>query len=291
MQINKFLFFCLMAFLSIQALASEQNKVQWIVEKFEPYYILDGKLKGQGAADRLVALLQKDVPEMQHATEFMPILRIRDALKAKEQIVSIAFLKDPTLAEHVQYSAATMLVPALEMTLRRTDWEQKWNSARSISANELLQRGGVIGVADGRHYGERLDALLTAKKHASNTVYVRAGNHYRGLAEMVYTRNLDATVGYSAELRYAQKLHPELSGLVSVPVSESMRPLYAYAILPKSEWGDRFRKRLNQSILKLRGTPEYMQAMTDWFGESRAWDVEYRKRLLSGQMDAQSAGM
>ena len=278
-------------FAGFPGLANAQGKVTWVVEKFEPYYILEGELKGQGAADYLIALLKKEMPDMKHSTEYMPILRIRDAFMARERAVSIAFLKDPTLADYAQYSAATMLVPALEITLRREQWEVQLKSAPSVSAAEVMRQGLVIGVADGRHYGEKLDKLIAEKRGLSKQLYARVGNHYRGLAEMVATKNIDATIGYSAELRYAQKLHPELANLVSVPLIEGAGPLYAYAAIPKGEWGDKFRVRINKAITKLRGTPEYKDAMTRWFGSTSAWEAEYRNKFQTGLMDAQNAGM
>lgn len=128
------------------------DRFTWIVEKFEPYYILDGKLKGQGAADRLVVLLQKELADMQHETTFMPILRIRESLKNKDHAICVSFLKDKSLAEHVQSTVATMLVPALELTLRREDWEGKWKKASSISLADFMASGAVVGIADGRRY-------------------------------------------------------------------------------------------------------------------------------------------
>jgi uncharacterized protein (TIGR02285 family) len=184
-----------------------------------------------------------------------------------------------------------MLVPPLELTLRREQWEAQLKSAPALSATELMQQGLVIGIAEGRHYGEKLDQLIAEKRGFSSQLYARAGNHYRGLAEMVSTKNIDATIGYSAELRYAQKLHPELTNLVSIPLTESAGPLYAYAVIPKGQWGDKFRLGINQAILKLRGTDDYKEAMARWFGRSSAWEAEYRNKFQAGQMDAQAAGM
>lgn len=283
---------CIFWFTTLWAgFATAQERVTWVVEKFEPYYILEGNLKGQGAADYLIALLKKEMPDMKHNTEYMPILRIRDALKARERAVSIAFLKDPTLADYVQYSAATMLVPPLELTLRREQWEVQLKAAPSLSAAEVMRQGLAIGVADGRHYGDKLDKLIADRKGLSSQLYARVGNHYRGLAEMVSTKNIDATIGYSAELRYAQKLHPELSNLVSIPLIEGTGPLFAYTVIPKGEWGDKFRVRINRAITKLRGTPEYKEAMTRWFGSTSAWEAEYRNRFQTGLMDAQTVGL
>lgn len=272
------------------AAANGQDTVTWIVERFEPYYILDGKLKGQGAADHLVELVRHELPDMRHRVEFMPILRIRESLKAREHAVCISFLKDRSLADSVQYSVATMLVPALEVTLRRDDWQRLWGGAPVLSLAALMNGGAVVGVADGRRYSTSLDALLTDRLRFPKSVYARVGDHYMGLAEMVAHRHIDATIGYAAELRYAQKIAGDLDGLVSLPLSENLQPLYAYTIIPKGPWGDRFRARIDPILRRLRATPAYRQAMIDWFGESASWDREYRERLEAGRMDAQSAG-
>jgi uncharacterized protein (TIGR02285 family) len=285
---KRLLLACLIVFAS---LSHAQDKVTWIVEKFEPYYILDGKLKGQGAADRLVVLLQKELADMQHEITFMPILRIRESLKNKDHAICVSFLKDKSLAEHVQYSVATMLVPALELTLRREDWEGKWKKASSISLADFMASGAVVGIADGRRYGEKLDPLLADRKRFPKGTYARTGNHYAGLAEMTVQKHVDGTIGYSAEMRYAQKLNPKLENLVSLPVTENTQALYAYTIIPKGPWGDQFRARIDKAILKLRGTPEYKAAMTDWFGQSAVWEQEYKAKVLSGSMDAQSAAL
>ena len=268
-----------------------QGKITWAFGKFEPFYISEGPMKEQGIGDRLRDLLQKDMPEFQHEATFMPILRVRESLKTGGHALTISFIKDPSLSEFVQYSAAPILVPALQLPVRREDWVSKWKSADSISLVTLMKNGGVVGVAEGRRYGKNLDSLLSNRSRFPKGVYSRIGNQYAGLAEMVKNKHVDATIGYSAELRFAQKSSSGLDGLVSVPVAESMEPLYAYAALPKGEWGDAIRVRLNKSLLNLRGTPEYKKAQTDWFGTSAAWEREYKQRFLAGKMDAQEDGL
>lgn len=281
------LFMCLFFWAPSQA----QDKITWAFGKFEPFYISDGPMKGQGIGDRLLVLLQKDMPEFQHEVTFMPILRVRESLKTGGHAVSISFIKDPSLSEFVQYSASTILVPALQLTVRREDWVSKWKSAESISLAALMEKGGVVGVAEGRRYGKSLDALLGDKARFPKGVYSRIGNQYSGLVEMVKSKHVDATIGYSAELRFAQKTSPGLDGLISVAVTESMEPLFAYTVIPKGEWGDAFRVRLNKSLLNLRATSEYKKAQTDWFGSSPAWERDYKMRFLAGKMDAQSDGL
>jgi uncharacterized protein (TIGR02285 family) len=284
-------FFLLLITLFLQnPLAYATEKVTWIVQKFEPYYILEGPLQGQGAADRILDLIQKELPDLQHENTFMPILRIREALKNKDHVVCISFLKDPTLDQDVQYSVATMLVPALEISMRDDVWQSKWNKSATISIREFLSRGAVIGIAEGRHYGDQIDPLLNDRQHYPNGIYARNGNHYAGLADMVASRHIDATIGYSAELRFLQKQHPELNSLVSIPITENMQALYAYAILPKGEWGEQFRQKLNRAILKVRSSAKYKRAMSDWFGDTPAWEREYQSHFVNGSMDGASAG-
>lgn len=70
---------------------------------------------------------------------------------------------------------------------------------------------------------------------------------------MTVQKHVDGTIGYSAEMRYAQKPNPKLENLVSLPVTENTQAL-SYTIIPKGPWGDQFRARIDKAILKLRGT-------------------------------------
>ncbi|MCH4292907.1 transporter substrate-binding domain-containing protein [Shewanella sp. 3B26] len=275
------------ALLLISMATQAKEQVIWVLERFEPYYILDGEYQGQGIADRLIKLFQQALPEYDHTTEYMPILRIRTALKTGQHVVCISFLKDTSLADYVQYSGVTMLVPPLELTVRREDWESKWHSAPQLSLAQLMEQGGKIGVADGRNYGKAFDVLLQDKARFAEGTYSRVGEHYAGLAKMVSLHRIDATIGYRAELAYAQKLDPKLEPLISVGATENTEFLFAYAVMPKGDWGNSFRARIDEALLRLRDTPEYRHAMTDWFGDTPRWEAEYQQRVLSGAMDPQ----
>jgi len=274
------------------AQATATDEVTWVVSNFAPFYIGAGASSGQGVADRLINLVKAEMPEYRHRHQPMTPIRFREYLRNQAQVVSFAFLKDPSLAGQVQYSGATLILPALELTLRREDWDHKWQRQSPFHLAEGMRSGLQLGVAEGRHYSTKLDALIHASRAAANAqLFVRNGDHNTGLAEMATKKRVDATIGYSAELRFAQLGNSRLASLVSVPIAENTDPVFAYAAIPKGEWGDRFRARLNQALLKLRGQAEYRQALVDWFGTTDAWEQAYKARFSAGKMDTAEAGL
>lgn len=281
----------LLCLLSVLNNSQAKEKVIWATENFPPYYIDNGPGQNTGIADVISMLLQKELPEFEHKNQLLPALRIRKRLNDGEKMVSVSFIKDRSMLPYAQYSVATLLVPAMEITLRRQVWEDKWKSAPIISLEKLLSDGGTVGIAEQRRYGKKFDALLLDKKRFPSGTSDRVGDHYQGLAEMVALRRVDATIGYSSELRYAQLLNPSLNNLVNVPAVENTTRLYAYAIIPRNAWGDEFKVKLDRAILKVRGSKEYKTAMTRWFGESKAWEEEYKNRFLKGKMDGANDGL
>lgn len=265
-------------------ISKEKDNIIWVTEHFEPYFIFDGPLKGKGISDRINTTLIKLLPEYQHSVQYMPILRITEALKNGEHIAVVSYLKNPNDKAFAQYSITSLVVPPLELTIREEDWIKNWHKQSPISLKAFINQGNIVGIAGRRYYGDHLYPLLFEKKEQlKKGVYAVQSTHYSSLAEMIVRNRIDGTIGYSAELQYFNYIKPQAIKLVSIPITENPENLFAYVVVPKSEWGSDFLKTLNSRLKKVRKTEEYQAIMFDWFGKKPAFEAALKKRFHSDQ--------
>ncbi|MBY0237192.1 MAG: hypothetical protein K2W93_19595 [Burkholderiaceae bacterium] len=264
------------------ASAGDERDVTWVVENFEPYFIQSGPMKGKGIGDRVNQTLIDGLPDYRHQTAHVPILRITEGFKSGRHLAITTYLKNPADFELVHYSITSLVVPPLELTLRRADWQVIWRSAPQISLRRFLQSGKVIGVAGRRFYGEAISNIVADKQHDPKGVFTQQSTHYRNLAEMVARKRIDATIGYGAELRFLELSNPPAEPLVSVPIVENADYLYAHVAVPKTPWGEELRDQVDKVLRKQRNTPAYRAIMLDWFGHSATLEHAITTRFSSG---------
>ena len=267
--------------LSLPNQLQAKDTITWVTEHFEPYYINSGPLANQGIGDRINQALIDELPEYDHVTQYMPILRITSALKNGEKISVTTYLKNPKDKEFAQYSITSLVVPPLELTMRMDDWENQWQQANPISLIKLLKNDYLIGIAGRRYYGDNLSPILYDTETYPNGTYNVQSTHYRSLADMVSRGRIDATIGYAAELKYYQHISTETEKLVSVPIIENPDILYAYVVMPKNEWGYMLKMKIDKVLHRIRNTVEYQSIMYDWFGKTPKLEEAITTRFSS----------
>ncbi|RQO58744.1 hypothetical protein DBR47_13800 [Paucibacter sp. KBW04] len=259
----------------------DPRELTWVVENFEPYFIQTGPLKGKGIGDRINQFLIDALPEYRHKIAYVPILRITEGLKKGQQQVITTYLKNPADLAFTQYSITSLVVPPLELTLRRQDWQRDWRASPQISLRAFLDAGKVVGLAGRRFYGDGITPIVTDRQRYPKGAYVQQSSHYRKLAEMVVQKHVDATIGYAAELKYFELSSPNAGQLISLPIVEEPNYLYAYVALPKTPWGDRLRERIDRVLSQKRNTPAYRAIMLDWFTPTPAFERAITARFNS----------
>jgi len=261
--------------------SDDEREITWVLENFEPYYIQSGPFKGKGIGDRINQFLMDSLPEYRHRLAYMPILRITEGLKKGHHQVVTTYLKNPADQEFAQYSITSLVVPPLELTLRREDWQRDWRAAPQISLRAFLESGQLLGLAGRRYYGDTITPIVLDRQLYPKGAYIQQSSHYHNLAEMVGHKHLDATIGYAAELRFFEMSNPRSNALISVPIAEEPDYLYAYVVLPKTAWGDRLRERIDIILRHKRNTPAYRAIMLDWFTPTAAFERAITARFNS----------
>lgn len=265
--------------LMLPAAAAGAGKVDivWATEDFPPFYISQGPQAGNGTADRLISLIVGQLPAYEHTRQLLPIVRIIEELKAGAHVVCITFLKDETIARFAQYSQPVFIVPPQELILRKETWEREFQGARSILFRDAIAKKRLLlGVSNGRNYGNVLNPLIEKyRQENAKLVYVRTGDHFVGLSRMLLLKHIDMAIAYSGEQKFVS-LDGSNSGdgqLVSVPITENAEPLAVYAVLPRTEWGDRILGDFNSTVAKLQRDPSFRTAITKWFEPTPKFDA------------------
>lgn len=190
-----------MAIAPVQA----KERLLWLVRDLPPFTILEGAAKGQGAIDRMLALLIEQMPEYDH-----DIVRVTRARGIQMLQDPASFTCDPTLmwtperAKFVHFSKPALGAMSGGLVVRKQAEPllAPFLDGAQIDLKRLLSDTQLkLGIVAGRSYSTQIDAILhplpdsVLSRHYGNDATAN-------LLQMQRLGRLQLVLGYWPEVRY-----------------------------------------------------------------------------------------
>ncbi|MFJ4053573.1 TIGR02285 family protein [Pseudomonas sp. NPDC089743] len=190
-----------MAIAPVQA----KERLLWLVRDLPPFTILEGAAKGQGAIDRMLALLIEQMPEYDH-----DIVRVTRARGIQMLQDPASFTCDPTLmwtperAKFVHFSKPALGAMSGGLVVRKQAEPllAPFLDGAQIDLKRLLSDKQLkLGLVAGRSYSTQIDAILhplpdsVLSRHYGNDATAN-------LLQMQRLGRLQLVLGYWPEVRY-----------------------------------------------------------------------------------------
>ena len=262
--------------------AEEKETIFWAVNDAQPFYITEGKLKGQGFGDRIQAMIINRMADYHHVVLSRPLKRVLQEMKNEEPRCFSTWIYK-TRADIVVTSAPYLYYQPHGVVLLK-DTLKKLGNPQTLSFNKLLQKTEYIfGKPLGRGYGTLLDPILKKYENAKH-ISRGAGRSIEGIFKMLQAERVDYTIEYPHTMHYyANKLDMK-DALVFIPLAENYDSgLLGAVACTKTDWGKTVIKDINQAIGQIRELPEYKKILRDWFiiktKEKEYWEI-YQNEVL-----------
>ena len=268
------------------------DEITWLTMEFPPFFIHDGKDRGQGIADGVTHLLQRHLRGYTHREELAEPATIMTRLKAGDHVCTAAYIKTADRERVLEFSLPDLVLPPNGITTRRaTVGRLTGGAAGPVSLAKLLANRKLrLAVAVGRSYGPALDTLLERTK-GSNHVYWRHGEDiYSSLFDMLLKGSVDYLIGYPYEALYVGRERGVEGQVVTLPIAELPDYTLAHVVCPKTPWGRAVVGEVNRALSIERPRPEYRQAIERWLDEGLLPEFrrQYEAKFLAGATPAPS---
>ena len=260
------------------AAAAVADEITWLTMEFPPFYIHEGKDRGQGIADTITRLLQRHLTDYTHREELAEPATIMTRLKAGDHVCSAAYIKTAERERVLEYSLPDLILPPNGITVRRDAVSRLTGGAPGpVSLQRLLANRNLrLAVAVGRSYGPALDGLLERTKGSPHVYWRHGEDIYRSLFDMLMKGSVDYVLGYPYEALYLARERGVAAQVVTLPLAELPDYTFAHVVCPRTPWGRKLIGEINRALEVERPKPEYRQAVERWLDEGT--QAEYRRQ-------------
>jgi uncharacterized protein (TIGR02285 family) len=249
-----------LALLALCALAAspahaEKPRLIWTIRDMPPFNILEGPLKNQGIADRMLALLMADLPQYEH------VLSVANRARATQILNSGVLTCDPGLLwskereATMYFSIPTLGILTNGVVVRKADEPDlaPFIQKGEFDLSAFLADGRyTLGTLVERSYGKVIDAELK-QANPKNLVVHHGTDATLSLLRMQQHQRLNAVLGYWPELRYqSENAGVPLDALNFYPVKGVPTYQLAYVTCSKTPEGLEAIKAINASVRRLR---------------------------------------
>lgn len=221
--------------------------ITWARLDFPPNYILSGKNAGNGAFEKVIKYLSRQLP--QYDMHFVDISRKRlwAELKKQENYCEVGAQRTVEREQYGYFSIPMTLIPPAKIVLNRASWEAL-GKPEGISLPALLSNNGLVGsVMSARSYGHVVDVLLKSLESTASSNIQRQVIEPDSLYLMVATNRLDFTIGYEIVVdQFLQKMDSDNLKVVAITEEPSYQALHI--VCTKNAWGEQIINDINEVL-------------------------------------------
>jgi len=235
--------------------AESKPRLIWTIRDMPPFTILEGPLKGKGIADRMLALLQADLPQYEHVVSVANRARANQILSSGTLTCDSGLLWSKEREQMMYFSIPTLGILTNGVVVRKVDEEKLApfiNNGEFDLAAFIADGRYNLGTLVERSYGKVIDAELARAK--PGTIVVHHGTDATlSLLRMQQHQRLSVVLGYWPELRYqGENAGVTLEALNFYPVKGVPTYQLAYVTCSKTAEGLQAIKAINASVRRLR---------------------------------------
>jgi len=262
-------------------------EITWLSSDFPPYNIIEGKNKGEGRDQKLVQLINKQLPNYHFHWKHFPLSRTIAEVSNPENNYCVMSLfqndkrrKNMYFSEHFSTLSFTSKVfMRLDSYYQIEDPQSKTNPNLSFSLNELLDKYQLgLGVAKGRSYGIELDRVINNPKY-SKQIFSRSGvDVSSSLIKMLDKNRVQIVLGFVEEFQYTVEKLQIKNEFIILPIDESSGHVTGYVGCSKNAWGKKVIVEIDKALHILYQNERAKQAIKYWLPSNMHQTME---QLLS----------
>lgn len=184
--------------------AQARETLVWLLRELPPLTIFDGPQRGQGAADKTIALLIKALPEYDHVIQRVNRPRAIQLLQEPGLHCDSTLLWTPERAKFISFSIPSVVTFSNGLIVRPADRPllAPFMVGNEVDLAALLASGQLkVGRVAERSYGPFVDGVLKQAPADSLTPHY-GSDAVSSLMQMEQRGRLQALIGYLIEARY-----------------------------------------------------------------------------------------
>ncbi len=248
-------------------LAAEKDTVTWMEAIAPPFFIHQGRFKGQGYEDVVTRILMENMPQYTHKTMTANISRHYHNFKLGEKVCNVALYRTPEREKFLYFSIPSFFTLPTVLVIRRDRFED-FGGTRSVSLERLLSEGRVIiGREKNRSYGSKVDKVLDRHMDQGRIFLFEGQALSKNFFQMLELGRLDAMISLPEEAVYQAELQGIKDDIITLAIEENQGGYDAWLSAvgcSRTPWGKKIIQRINQVLLEQRPTRRYREAYERW---------------------------
>ncbi len=246
----------ILIFTSSYSVVLAKDQITWRVTNWPPVYILEGEYKGQGVADQILDVFEKEMPQYTHKRRKMNSKRAWKDIEDGRKVCHPSAFPNPK----GEMSIMAYFVPPHQIVIRK-DKVDLLQGQQIISLDKILSDKRFKTGVTYNHYGKVLNPIVN--KHKGE---IREIVKYDSRWKMLFVGRLDYIVEYPFIMKMVTKLEKKLKvpEIAFIQIKEVSAPYKVHVACPKNEWGKQVIKEINSLLLRVRNTPKFRGFMESW---------------------------
>ncbi|WP_222937661.1 TIGR02285 family protein [Spartinivicinus ruber] len=252
-----------MCYLSCTTL-NAREKIHWQIIHWPPWMILEGKNKGQGFANRVLDIAEKELSEYEHIPVNMNWARFWLAVQKGQSYCNALSIKNPEREKIAYFSEPISIVLNNEIITNHSTAQllgtPTMKSIHSLLADDRFHGG----IEMKRSYGIIIDELIKGNNKNVSTYATSASS----LLYMLSHGRIDYIIEYPIVVNYFTQNNKQASSLTKIRIEEVPEVFYGYIACTKNNWGAKVISRLSQLLKKVKPTKHYQRLLESGYTSS-----------------------
>lgn len=240
----------------------------WARWNAPPNFIVDGPFAHEGVLNVVENEIKKALPQYIHEEIEAGIPRILKEAEAKSPICNAGWLDTPEWRKMFYFSKPIFVVASNGLLIKSKLAQELLKEKGSHSLQSILdkKKDWVLGV--GRLYGEGIDDVLIKNNYQHNPKITNVTSSLLA-HKMLQLGRIQYTIGYPTEAQYYNELLKDDSDkIVFIPLSDNSPFVEIVAACPKSTWGAKVVKDINNILSDKKRLDRINQGLNRWLSPS-----------------------
>lgn len=269
--------------LFIASSTSAKEKIIWPYLCFKPVYICDDSELIDGSGFNIYNLLWAEMTENEHTLLNMPIKRIIETAKKKENILFYGLYKTTEREKYFHFSLPCRISTPTYLVIRKSDLSQ-FGDGRLVSLQQLLKNNELTFLyLESISFGKGIDELTKQFKHQPNVVteYNTTDPIKKSLKLLLnkridYMLSMDGTPHDAVQMGVSDKI-------TYLPIREQNQYDLGYIVAPKNDWGKTKIEQINEILRKEIPKESFFQYFTPLVDENVIAQLrdQFNKQILT----------
>ncbi len=251
--------------------AWSKDSICWLEAVAPPFFIHEGKYKGQGYEDLITDILIKALPAYEHTRVKANISRAYQQWKQGEKACGLALYKTPERMEFTYFSIPSVITLPTVLIIRKEKFAA-FGSTKDVSLTEILKSHKyIVGRSTNRSYGIEFDNVLNTYGDEQNIFDYEGPELTLNLFNMLLAGRIDALSGLPEEAMYLAETLGIKDQIMTLNILENQvnhNASLTYVACSKTAWGKKTIEDINTALRKERPTERYRAAYERWLDPS-----------------------